>query len=458
MKKYNLIFSIITAATIVLSTGGCKQGFLEGYDVDPNNPVNVSPDLILTTSEVATATVYGGDYARYSDMWMQHQAGTDRQFSSIGQYVITESDVDNTWRFNAYGGGMIDLYTLIQEETENGNFAYVGVAKILMAANLGLLTDGFGDIPYSQAFQGADDISPAFDSQESIYNAILDLLTTAHTDLDADSPLSPGDDDIVFGGDVDLWHGSANALKARYLLHLANRTNDYAAVLAAIDAGGIADNSGDMQVPFGDLVNEQNLWFQFYEQRSGYLSMGAFLIDLMNDLSDPRLPAYATLNDGGIYNGAEPGEAFTSEFSVIGLFYGSANSPIPIITYAEQKFIEAEAAFETGDDARAASAHNEGVAASLDKVGVTDAAYIAANGSETAGTISLEKIMEQKYIALFTQFESWTDYRRTGFPAITPAAGQVPLRFPYPSSERLYNGSNVPAGGTISSALWWDVD
>lgn len=455
MKKFKNI-KIAALAFAAISFAGCEKGFLEGFGEDPNNPTEVSPNLVLSTAQVATGYVYGGDYARYSDMWVQHQAGTDRQFSSIGQYIITEADVDNIWRFNAYGGGMIDLQNLIDQQTEEGNMAYVGIAKILMASNLGLLTDCFGDIPYSDAFQGADNISPTYDSQESIYASILSLLSAAHSDLDAESPFSPEDDDIMFGGDLAAWHAAARALEARYKLHLANNSGDYAAVLTAIDAGAITSNDGDLQLPFGDLVTEQNLWFQFYEQRSGYLSMGKFFIDMMNSTSDPRLPVYATLNTGGVYNGASPGDAFTTDFSLIGPFYGSANSPIPIITYSEQKFIEAEAAFKSGDNARAATAHNEGVIANLAKLGVTDAVYEAAHAAETSGTITLEKIMEQKYLAMFTQLESWTDYRRTGIPAIVPASGTVPVRFPYPSSERLYNGGNVPTGVTTSSMLWWD--
>lgn len=458
MKKSKIILSIVVTTSLIGLLGSCKKGFLEGYDVDPNNPVEVSPDLVLSTAEIATGYVYGGDFARYTDMWVQHQAGTDRQFNSIGTYIITESDVDNIWRFNAYGGGMIDLHNLINTQTEEGNFAYAGIARILMAANLGLLTDCFGDIPYSDAFQGAENTTPTYDTQEQIYGSIMSLLTASHSDLDAESPVSPGADDLMYGGDLTKWHGAATALEARYQLHLANRTNDYASVLTILDGGGIADNSGDLECPFGDLVTENNLWYQFYVQREGYLSMGKYFIDLLSSLSDPRLPLYASLNDAAIYNGANPGDTYSSAFSAIGTQYGGANSPIPVITFVEQKFIEAEAAFKSGDLSRAATAHNAGVAASLDKSGVSDAAYITANGSETSGTITLEKIMTQKYIAMFTQLESWTDYRRTGIPAITPATGTVPVRFPYPLTERLYNSGNVPSGISISSALWWDVD
>ena len=453
MKRINII-SLLAAGVIVISTGSCKK-FIQGYEIDPNNPISVTPDLVLPTAEVATDYVYGGDYGRYSDMWTQHQSGNDRQFSAIATYTITESDVDNVWRFNAYGGGMYDLYTLI-----NGTDpAYAGVAKILMAANLGLLTDGFGDIPYTDAFKGSDEIKPTYDSQESIYNSILSLLSSAHSDLDAVSDRTPGGDDLFYGGDLTKWHAAANALLARYHLHLGARdASNYQAALDAIDAGGMTGNGDDLTLPYGDDVTNNNLWFQFYDQRSGYMSMGAFFIDLMTGLSDPRLPQFAT-DPGTGFVGSDPGEPFSSDLSLIGPYYGSPASPIPVMTYVEQKFIEAECAFRTGDMDRAASAYNEGVIASLDRFGVTDDAYIAANASATSGTVNLDDILTQKYIAMFTQFESWTDYRRTGIPTLDPASGgAVPVRFPYPQSERLYNSENLPGGITISTNLWWDVD
>lgn len=456
MRKSKSIIAIAAAGLVLFGTSSCKK-FLEGYDEDPNNPTEVTPDLLLSTSQVATAYVYGSDYARYSDMWVQHQAGTDRQFSAIGSYTITESDMDNIWRFNAYGGGMEDLHGLMNSA---GNTAYQGIASILMAANLGLLTDGFGDIPYSDAFQGADNTKPTYDSQQDIYNTIISLLSGAGAQLDAESALYPGADDLMYGGDLDKWKKAANALLARYYLHLANNdASNYQKALDAIDAGAFESNDDDLEVPFGSLEVEHNIWFQFLEQRPGYISMGKYFIDQLNALSDPRLAVYATQNDMGVYEGAAPGDATSSSFSILGSAYASEDSPIPVMTYVEQKFIEAEAAFNTGDMSRAATAYNDGVAASLDKFGIDDPTYLATNASETSGSITLEKIMMQKYYGMLTQFESWTDYRRTGIPAITPASGSaVPTRFLYPLSERLYNKDNVDNEGTITiyQKLWWD--
>jgi hypothetical protein len=129
----------------------------------------------------------------------------------------------------------------------------------------------------------------------------------------------------------------------------------------------------------------------------------------------------------------------------------------------EQKFIEAEAALESGDKPRAATAHNEAVTASLEQWGVSDAAYLAANAAETDATISLEKIMTQKYIALYYQTETWNDWRRTGFPALIPSDGQskIPTRWPMSQSERFYNADNYNLLSNpidIYAKVWWDAD
>jgi hypothetical protein len=80
-----------------------------------------------------------------------------------------------------------------------------------------------------------------------------------------------------------------------------------------------------------------------------------------------------------------------------------------------------------------------------------------------SGEALFEEIMTQKWIALFDQVETFTDWRRTNYPTLTPAAlavtldQQLPRRYPYPTSERIYNGANMPQGLTISSRVWWDV-
>jgi len=84
--------------------------------------------------------------------------------------------------------------------------------------------------------------------------------------------------------------------------------------------------------------------------------------------------------------------------------------------------------------------------------------------SETSTSISLAKIIMQKYIVLFMNPEAYTDYRRTGYPQLTPPSNaltvdkKMPRRWPYPTSERIYNSKNFEPykNLTISSRVWWD--
>jgi hypothetical protein len=169
--------------------------------------------------------------------------------------------------------------------------------------------------------------------------------------------------------------------------------------------------------------------------------MNQVFLDLL--ANDPRLPLYATGTD------QEP----------IGPYYGSSNSALPLVTFFEAKFLEAEAAFRANQPLRAATAYNEAVTANVTKLGVADAAFLASVAAETAATITLEKIMTQKYIAMFTQCEVWSDWRRTNLPALTPNAGasinEIPRRFPTAQNERLYN-NKAQVVSDLTQRVWWD--
>jgi hypothetical protein len=129
------------------------------------------------------------------------------------------------------------------------------------------------------------------------------------------------------------------------------------------------------------------------------------------------------------------------------------------VTFFEAKFLEAEAAFRANQPLRAATAYNEAVTANVTKLGVADAAFLASVAAETAATITLEKIMTQKYIAMFTQCEVWSDWRRTNLPALTPNAGasinEIPRRFPTAQNERLYN-NKAQVVSDLTQRVWWD--
>jgi hypothetical protein len=215
---------------------------------------------------------------------------------------------------------------------------------------------------------------------------------------------------------------------------------------------------------YGSATNENNQWYQFETQRANYLKTGKFMVDMLQTNNDPRLPFYVALNSDGLYVGATAdSDSPDTKASAVGPFIAGTASPIPMVTYNEALFITAEADFRLNKKAEAAAAFNSAVISAVRMVisANPSPAFVTAFASETATTITLQKIMVQKYLALFTNVEAWADWRRTGFPALTPnphgAGGgtAIPRRFPTVQDERTYN-PNAVVVSDIFARVWWD--
>lgn len=462
---FNLIHPIkmkkilFTSIFIALLSGACEKWIDPDINTDPNNPVDVSMAQLLAPIQVNAAYAVGGEMARWDCAWMQQITGLQSQAADADIYILEEADVTNAWSWMLYAPSMVNAKIMMEKAVAEESPHYAGVAKIMMAYLLGVTTDHWGDIPYSDAFRGAEgDCTAEYDTQEEIYNTIFTLLSEAVTDLNASESLfSPGAEDLIYGGDLDKWKKTAYALKARYSLHLEKRKGNTALTdaLAAI-ANAYTSNADNMRVPFGTAYNNSNPNYQYESERTGYYSANTTYIDLLDATSDPRKAVYFYGDEG-----SPSGEPNVNAAS-LGPGYASTDSPIDLISYAEVKFIEAEVRFKLNpSDPLAVDACNEGIKASLQKEGVFGDGTWYNSNKISAGSISLETIMVQKYLSSFMQVETWTDWRRTGYPVLSLATGavqsQIPRRYPYCDEERLYNGENMPAGLSIVDRVWWDV-
>ncbi|MFN8286336.1 MAG: SusD/RagB family nutrient-binding outer membrane lipoprotein [Chitinophagales bacterium] len=441
MKNIIKISIMLSLAAGLFVMPGCKK--LEDTNLNPNNPESVTPSVQLTATELQIGYGMGGDYARYAGLYTQYLVGVDRQFAVYTSYSFSGSDFDQIWQ-NQYLS-MANLKDLERHSLQKGYNHYAGISEILMAYCLGSNTAVWGDVPYSDAFKGLDQLQPKFDSQQGLYDTVQALLDRGIASLALEpGGAVPGADDIVYGGNASAWTHLAYALKARYYLHI-RKQNSSAANNAMVALGNAFTSSGDdAYFHFGTTPKSANPMWQFDDQRGGYISyVSGYAIEQMVAMSDPRLDDFVdTAKDG------------------LGTFYGNPESPVQIMTYAEQKFIEAEVDFINGDHTSAATAHNTAVMESIAAInGSPDSAYEAANAVETDVTITLEKIMTQKYFALYMNPEAFSDWRRTGFPAISPFPGSVsaiPRRFLYPETE-VERNKNTPTGVMTTDKVWWDI-
>jgi hypothetical protein len=448
---------------IFLLVVGMASCDFEDYNVDPTSlsQEQVTVDLILPKAQVQTAYNMGATAGRYAGIWMQYFEGVEAQQNALTNYVLQDTDVNNTWSAQLYTGALRDCITILNvaESEDNPSNHYAGIAKILLAQNLGFATQLWGDLPYSEAFAGVENLNPAFDTQESIYETIQTLLGEAITALEADLIGRPvGSDDLIYGGDLDAWIATARSLSARYYIQTLNRNGTAAqSALDQINAGAIGSVSEQPDFPFAATNNGANPIFLFELDRPATLQADpTFVNTVMN--ADPRQDIYFVAGD-------------RNQFAADGLYWGVQDSPMPLISYSEVKFIEAEAILRTGGTVAAASAAlEEAILANMEQVGVGTAvatAYATLNSDLSSEANAFDKIITEKYKALYIQgmVEIWSDYRRTGFPSLVQpepgaAISVVPRRLLYPQNEKQANAASVQeavsrqGGDAIDTDLW----
>ncbi|HTN07803.1 SusD/RagB family nutrient-binding outer membrane lipoprotein [Agriterribacter sp.] len=453
--KYAEIKGISLISILFILLIGCKKD--DKYFVSPNDPTSATLPTLLAALEVSTINSYEGDLARTAGMLVQHGVGVEGQATQVNGYTLSENSFDNQWSqiYQAINSG--DQLLAISGGDENPR--YRGITKIVMAMNWGLLTDLWGDIPYTEAVAGIK--FPKYDSQESVLAGIQTLLSEGITDLASaadQNAFLPGADDIIFGGDVELWSKTAWTLKARYLNRLSNKSDYNPTDILDALSKGIASQDDDCMGKHGDGDNDHNQWYDFLNERAYVTASAPFVDSLLLRPADTRIFYY--FDSSGFGNTVVGSPVAVPEVDVS--YWGSylaagANTPTPLVTYFEALFIKAEVLARQGS-ANAADVLNDAIKASCKKVtaGAYDGSSIA---TYTTANTTVSRVMYEKWLAMFGQVEVYTDYRRTGYPNLTPnplgaTSGHIiPKRFPTPLTERTTN-TNAPTPA-ITDPVWW---
>ncbi|MCB0637149.1 MAG: SusD/RagB family nutrient-binding outer membrane lipoprotein [Lewinella sp.] len=468
----------ILLLALAFTLGACSD-YLD-INIDPNAPENPG-DLDLLLADVTATTSYnlvgGGNWTRFGAQWMQQVADNSTP-PNDDTYRINTSDCNNEWAFYSYAGVLINCKRIIELGEEAGQVHHVGIAKIMMAHNYALLTDFWGKIPFSEALQRESNGKPAYDDQEAVYLGIQQLLDEGIANLEKDSPVTAGGGDLYYGGDAQAWIRLAYALKARYYLRLTNAPgyDPQQQATLALDAldKAMTSTADEARFTYGNDPGSEAPWNQWVNKFASTIQISDYFVSKLQALNDPRLPIMADQNQDGVYlghpNGGNPTNTL-AEISNIGTYYLAADFAVPLMTYVEQLFLQAEAHWRLNETVEAEAAYEEAIRLHMSELSgegefgtVIDAGamdtYLAAHP-----LTSLEDLIEQKYIASFIEspFEAYNDYRRTGFPADLQAPAvadydQIPTRMIYTDTEVNNNVENVPTGVTLTSKVWWDGD
>jgi len=421
-------------------------------------------NALLPSTQYLVSYLTGTDHGRFQLQWSQQLAGVRGVHLSVDRYNMVSDHSNEVWSL-FYQNIIPNIELVIGHANQLEAPAYRGIAKILRAYNLGLMTDAWGDIPNTNALFYSQGVYPAYDNQADIYLSIIDQLSSAITDLNnaatAAGPVPSQQVDLIYGGDLEKWKKAANVMKLRYVLRIAHHAGEYDLAIPFLNPSSLfTGNQDDLKYTFqGNQINP----YYYYENVVRNTRMGSYYVEKLKETNDPRLPVFvkkSTTNNE--YFGSTPGAAnFNASF--IGSQIAGEQAPVLLITYVEQKFIEAEIYLRIGQQDMADQAFEQAVKASLQRYAVSNPAWEAQYAE--LENVTLEQIISAKYLALFLNPEVWSDFRRTGYPALTPyedatneeAEPQIPRHFLYPTSEAIQNATNMPADVTIFTRMWWDV-
>ena len=482
MKRYK---NILLAALCIILVYSCSEDKMDEINENKNNPADVASQFIITDIMTSTAfRVVSSDLAFYASSYVEHNVGIYNQLYNAE--IRTSDPISSSTYDNGWSSIYTNLYNLktIREKcstggSEEGNYYTLGIAQILTAYNLAVLTDLFGDVPWSEALQPGVIYTPVLDKQEDIYNDVFAFLDSAIVNLNEDSSYDLlGNQDLLYGGDnasIAKWIKLAYGLKARYTMRLSYRNADYDAVISYANSS-FTKSSEQCQFNYNGSTSTSP-FYQFFEDRD-YFGASQSLHDKLTDRNDPRdtifFISYPKTDTLIFAPNGEPTQR-QGYYGISGI--SNETAPTYLLSYHEIEFLKAEAYARNNDLDDAKDALEKGIVAAFAKsnIGLPDSTAEKYYENEiapklTSQTTTLKEIMVQKYLAMYEEeaVEAYNDIRRLmamgeeDFISLDNplnAKGKFPLRYTYGDSDVTTNPNVEEAYGdgtyVYTENVWW---
>lgn len=467
------------ALLLIVVTGFSCKAELSDININPNATEDPLPDYLLTATEKKAADLYWGSENNYNSslLFVQHWAKI--QYTEPDCYILSNSSFTSLWN-TGYTQIITNLNSILDLTDEKANSNYKGVALTLRSWAFLLLTDAYGDIPYSEVGKS---IIPKYDNQKDVYFGLLADLENSLTLFNEKGQKISGD--IIYSGNILSWKKFVNALKLRIALRISDKEPEKAkSVIASVlngSAGLINSNTETAQFIY-TASPQQNPFSASFETRDDY-RVSKTVVDRLSAINDPRLAVFAQKptdtsvpNYVGVPNGLSTTDANNLGFaktSKPGSYFLKAESPAVFYSYAEVLFNLSEAAARGFSTQNSEELYNKAITASLNQFGITDtkviSSYLSQPDVQYDKTNFKKSIGEQKWISLYGQgLEAFAEWRRLDYPVLTagPASvldNKLPVRFIYPGAEQSLNGINYKAAvahqGTdnLITKLWFDA-
>ncbi|MBP1641095.1 MAG: SusD/RagB family nutrient-binding outer rane lipoprotein [Bacteroidetes bacterium] len=487
MKIYKIKISVLLMAIVLVMTG-CTSSFDE-VNSDPDNPNGTDVPL---TNTLAYCLRYSTD--NMFDEWfdLNESCGFSGQ---IAKWMYTDEGyysfrpTVNTASWNVCYLTASNLQAIIDKSTEGSNMW--AVATIFQCQIFQVISDRWGNVPYSDALKLEDGVTkPAYDKQSVIYPDLLKRLKTAVEALDVNGD-ALGKGDVLLNGDITAWKKYGNSLRLRIAARIANidptdAQSTFEEILGNTTKYPILQSNAD-NVSFQWDNEYPEPYADYYQTRPNEYGVSKLMVETLKGSNDPRLSVYAkqtadytngnsTTPYVGYQNGLEAA-ANVSAYSGIGTRFmsidGSLTGFSPWMRSCETYFAIAYAAskgWSVGMTQKAA--YEKAVTLSITENGGTDsdATTFLANSGLYDGT--QKQLFTQWWVSVFKNgMEAWSLFRMSGYPSgnvIAPDSyysghNTPPMCYGYPDTERNLNSTNCAPEAAAESdyfwgkQMWWDT-
>ena len=428
MKKF-----IIIAATAVsmFSLVSCKEWLDINYSPNSPSPDMVDNNMIFPAAEMALSSNYG-DFMRFLGGYLsEHYTqffGTGN-YMGYSQFTVSSSAVNRT---HTILNQSIANATVVRDNAEAaGEWGSYLAATVIRVYAFQALADAFGEIPYTEAHLGGENLHPKFDDGATVYAGLV-------AELDAALAKVKGDETVVtnflFANQPSsAWIKFANGLKLKLLMRERGVASVDDKLNALVSEGNFPTNDVAWAGIWSDESGKANPFYQeefatYFGSTQINVGLNVALYRTMTASNDGRLEAFFSPNEDGNYWGSISGYNMSTSKKYKSAVFCRPNmkydSPVYLLTVSEIDFFLSEYYRKVANNAAKAQEYYEAaVNASFASAGATGAERVLEAWPYDGTDKSLGV---QKWVALSgtNNFEAWCELRRLGYPEMGELAGE----------------------------------
>lgn len=507
MKRYKFLSAALLGALLTMGTvTSCSDSGYLDINYNPDYPTTATYKQLFPSAEASTVAVLGLYGQLTGNFWCQYatQGNSTNQYNTLANYAVTTSSsyppVKALWD-NTYANALKDLKLSVASAEGAKVWNYWMVSKILMAYNYLVLTDSYGDIPFSESLDIDNNPNPIFeDSKTVVYPGIINMLDEAiakyNDALESEKSYPIGGTlDCFLGGSMAKWVKFAKSLKLKmYLKDFDAHKEDIKNLLAE---GDLLEEDCAWTA-WVDATNKSNPLYEFnIRQLNTTENMRAChtFVEYLLEKKDPRIvylynQTAASKKEHPDYNTPElliahmdecyeglPCGTKPSTQSVITISQSSRvkqayDDPVYLMNEAECELMIAEAYARLGNTDKAEEYYNKGVLAGFSRWGLDGSSFV--NGVYAFDKTDMLKSIARQYWLTYAganSYDGWITRNRLGYPEVQGAVtvrvsnkpmertlsdgyqlgnlvdpgasnlgtGEYPMRLIYPTSTSLYN-------------------